>query len=49
VDRLITADDVRGKGPGYALGDAGVEVVITNAEELEEALVGSKWVRSTPY
>jgi cation diffusion facilitator family transporter len=40
VDRLITADDVRGKGPGYALGDAGVEVVITDAKELEEALAG---------
>jgi cation diffusion facilitator family transporter len=29
VDVLQTADDIREKGPGYALGDAGVEVVIT--------------------
>ena len=28
VDVLLTADDIREKGPGYALGDAGVEVVI---------------------
>jgi cation diffusion facilitator family transporter len=32
VDVLQTADDIREKGPGYALGDAGVEVVITGAE-----------------
>jgi cation diffusion facilitator family transporter len=38
VDVLVTADDIQGKGPGYALGDAGVEVVITDAEELDEAL-----------
>jgi predicted Fe-Mo cluster-binding NifX family protein len=38
VDALLTADDIRGKGPGYALGDAGVEVIITDAEQLDEAL-----------
>jgi len=38
VDALFTADDIRGKGPGYALGDAGVQVMITAAERIEEAL-----------
>jgi cation diffusion facilitator family transporter len=41
IDVLLTADDVREKGPGYALGDAGVEVVITTAEDLAEALAPS--------
>jgi cation diffusion facilitator family transporter len=37
VDVLVTADDVRDKGPGYALGDAGVEVIFTDVAELDEA------------
>ena len=41
VDVLFTADDIRGKGPGYALGDAGVEVMITEAESVDEALADS--------
>jgi cation diffusion facilitator family transporter len=41
ADALFTADDIRGKGPGYALGDAGVEVVITEAERVDEALADS--------
>jgi cation diffusion facilitator family transporter len=41
ADALFTADDIRGKGPGYALGDAGVEVVITEAEKVDEALADS--------
>jgi predicted Fe-Mo cluster-binding NifX family protein len=40
VDVLVTADDIREKGPGYALGDAGVEIKITTARELDEALAG---------
>lgn len=36
VDVLVTADDVRDKGPGYALGDAGVEVIFTDLVELDE-------------
>ncbi|MGE0826636.1 MAG: cation diffusion facilitator family transporter [Candidatus Binatia bacterium] len=38
VDMLITADDVREKGPGYALGDAGVAIIISEAASLEAAL-----------
>jgi predicted Fe-Mo cluster-binding NifX family protein len=38
IDVLVTADDVREKGPGYALGDAGVEVTITAAEAIDQAL-----------
>jgi cation diffusion facilitator family transporter len=38
VDALVTADDVREKGPGYALGDAGVTIMVTQVETLEEAL-----------
>jgi predicted Fe-Mo cluster-binding NifX family protein len=38
VDVLLTADDVRDKGPGHALGEAGVSVVVTQATTAEEAL-----------
>ncbi len=38
IDVLVTADDVREKAPGYALGDAGVEVSITAAEAIDQAL-----------
>jgi predicted Fe-Mo cluster-binding NifX family protein len=38
VDVLVTADDIRDKGPGFALGDAGIEVIVTDAAELEEVL-----------
>lgn len=38
IDVLVTADDIRDKGPGFALGDAGVEVIITDAGEWEEVL-----------
>jgi predicted Fe-Mo cluster-binding NifX family protein len=41
VDVLVTADDIREKGPGYALGDAGVEITITTARTLDEALAGA--------
>jgi cation diffusion facilitator family transporter len=40
VDVVVTADDIREKGPGYALGDAGVEIAITTAVTLDEALSG---------
>jgi predicted Fe-Mo cluster-binding NifX family protein len=38
VDLLITADDVREKGPGYALGDAGVTILISDITALETVL-----------
>jgi cation diffusion facilitator family transporter len=38
ADVLLTADDIHGKGPGYALGDAGVDVVIVDAETLDQAM-----------
>jgi len=41
ADQLITWDDVREKGPGHALGEAGIELVITEAATLEEALAQS--------
>jgi cation diffusion facilitator family transporter len=40
VDVVVTTDDIREKGPGYALGDAGVEITITTAGTLDEALAG---------
>lgn len=42
VDVLLTADDVRDKGPGHALGEACVSVVITRATTVEEA-IEEKW------
>jgi cation diffusion facilitator family transporter len=41
IDVLITADDIREKGPGYALGDAGVVIVISDAALLDAALAAS--------
>jgi predicted Fe-Mo cluster-binding NifX family protein len=38
VDVLLTADDMRDKGPGHALGEAGVNVVITHAVTADEAI-----------
>ena len=38
VDALVTADDVQDKGPGYALGDAGVSVIVNNAHSLDSAV-----------
>ena len=38
VDALLTADDVRDKGPGHALGEAGVNVIITQATTVEGAI-----------
>jgi len=38
VDVLLTADDMRDKGPGHALGEAGVSVVITQPTTAEEAI-----------
>ena len=39
VDVLLTRDDVRDKGPGHALGEAGVDVIVTQATTAEEAVV----------
>lgn len=41
IDVLITADDIREKGPGYALGDAGVAIVISDVGSLDAALAVS--------
>jgi cation diffusion facilitator family transporter len=41
IDMLLTADDIREKGPGYALGDAGVAVIISEAATLDAALAAS--------
>jgi cation diffusion facilitator family transporter len=41
IDVLITADDIREKGPGYALGDAGVAIVISDVASLDAALAAS--------
>jgi predicted Fe-Mo cluster-binding NifX family protein len=38
VDVLITADDIREKGPGYALKEAGVAVIVSQERDLESAL-----------
>jgi predicted Fe-Mo cluster-binding NifX family protein len=38
IDVLVTADDIREKGPGYALGDAGVVTIISDVTSLEAAL-----------
>ena len=38
IDALITSDDVRDKGPGHALGEAGVDVIVTEATTAEEAV-----------
>jgi predicted Fe-Mo cluster-binding NifX family protein len=38
VDVLVTADDVQDKGPGYALGDAGVKVMVNAAGTLADAV-----------
>jgi len=38
VDAVVTPDDIRDKGPGHALGDAGVIVVISQANTLTAAM-----------
>ncbi|MGE0643260.1 MAG: cation diffusion facilitator family transporter [Nitrospira sp.] len=38
VDILVTPDDIRDKGPGHAVGDAGVTVIIRDARTLAEAI-----------
>jgi predicted Fe-Mo cluster-binding NifX family protein len=50
IDVLITADDIREKGPGYALGDAGVVIVISDVVSLDAALASrvSQQVSSKP-
>jgi cation diffusion facilitator family transporter len=48
IDVLVTADDVREKGPGYALGDAGVEVFVAVAETIDQALAESEISRRQP-
>jgi len=38
VDLVITPDDIGDKGPGHALREAGIEVVLTKAATVEQAL-----------
>jgi predicted Fe-Mo cluster-binding NifX family protein len=38
VDVVITPDEIREKGPGHALGDAGVRVILSEATTLVQAL-----------
>lgn len=38
VDVVITPDDIREKGPGHALGDAGVAVILSQATTLAQAI-----------
>ena len=38
VDVVVTPDDIRDKGPGHALGDAGVTVILSEATTLTQAI-----------
>lgn len=38
VDKLALAEDIKNKGPSYVFSDAGVDVQLVSAEDLEEAL-----------
>jgi cation diffusion facilitator family transporter len=38
VDLVVTPDDIRHKGPGHALGDAGVTVILSEAATLAQAI-----------
>ncbi len=38
VDAVLTLDDIRNKGPGHALGDAGIDVIVTQVTTVEEAI-----------
>jgi len=38
VDALVTLDDIGERGPGFALGEAGVEVVLTSKDTVDQAL-----------
>jgi predicted Fe-Mo cluster-binding NifX family protein len=38
IDILATLDDIRKKGPGYALKEAGVQIHLVAAESVESAL-----------
>lgn len=38
VDAVVTPDDIREKGPGHALGDAGVAVILSEATTLAQAI-----------
>lgn len=38
VDVVVTPDDIRDKGPGHALGDAGVSVIFSEATTLAQAI-----------
>ena len=38
VDRVILKSEVKHKGPGYVLSDAGVEIHMTSADHLDEAI-----------
>jgi len=40
VDVVLVKEDLSGKGPAYAFGDAGVEMRLTAAQSLSQALAG---------
>lgn len=44
VDVIVTPDDIREKGPGHALGNAGVRVILSEATTLVQALEESSVV-----
>ena len=38
IDVAVTPDDIREKGPGHALSDAGVAVILSGATTLAQAM-----------
>ncbi len=38
IDMVVTPDDIRDKGPGHALGNAGVAVILSEATTLAQAI-----------
>jgi hypothetical protein len=38
IDVVVTPDDIREKGPGHALSDAGVAVILSEVTTLAQAI-----------
>jgi hypothetical protein len=38
VDRVVIKENLQGKGPEYVFADAGVEMILTQAETVSQAL-----------
>jgi predicted Fe-Mo cluster-binding NifX family protein len=47
VDVVLLREDLRGKGPVYVFGDAGIEVRLTRAETLDEAIAEQQELLAT--